>query len=122
MKNNILTFVCELKPRDLQRIKEFQVWLHRFNLVMKFVNKDKGLSQNSNLDSIELDLIELITQSTNQSFKFNAYLLKMIIVKLEFAMSEMIIESNLNHILQYEILHLNRKYFIQLFDELISPL
>jgi len=88
MPRTCLIFSVQLSPSDLQQVR---IALANIQVVQKIPLK----SVNSlfptaflRLESIIQDLTEIVLQSKTKEFRFNAYILKMAIVKLEFVLSE----------------------------------
>ena len=113
--------MVQIPAHDLNKLKEFETYVARLLSRSAWNELAKNIPATNHIENMHKDLTALLIQAQTENFKFNAYILKMIICKIEFAMSEMIVSSGANTQSIYQVLFLNRQYLIKLLDELISP-
>jgi hypothetical protein len=121
MAKTFLIFTCQISDEHLSMIRTIEFDLHTIKSNLEHSARILDLIRLPEFNGIMVNLNEIIQQANNNEFRFNAYLLKMIIVKFEYIMSQLQVSDE---IIVYNIYNKMSKHRIDLIcilDELISP-
>lgn len=121
MSKTFLIFTCQISDNHLSLIRSIEFDLHRFKTNLEHSPRIYDIIRIPEFNGILVNLEEIIKQAHSNQFRFNAYLLKMVIVKLEYIMSQIQISDELLIGDLYNKLSKARIDIICILDDLISP-
>ena len=104
MARTCLIFTIQLSPADLQRVKVILANIQTTQKIHSNLTTDLIPVHFLRFEGIIQDLSEIVLQSRTNEFKFNAYILKMAIVKLEFVLSEIQLATDQTTLDSYNLL------------------
>jgi hypothetical protein len=114
MPRTCLIFTCQLSAPDLQLIKNV---LSTIKAIQKQDRIEIGhleKCQYNQLECIANDLQVIIIQTRTNDFKFNAYLLKMVICKIQYFLSTIHLSTTTQALITYNAMskHLSSLYIL----------
>lgn len=121
MSKTYLIFTCNISDSHLSLIRSIKFDLHVIKSNLSHTPRIYEIIRIPEFNGIITNLVEIIQQSNSNNFKFNAYLLKMIIVKMEYVMSQLQISDEVTVWDIYNKMSKHRIDLICILDELISP-
>ena len=121
MTRTCLIFEVQLCAKHLQQIREIFIDLNQFKKELTDEEIVNSIITFTEYDGILDNLQEIILQSKINNFRFNAYILKMVIVKCEYIMSKIQLTEELFAFGIYYKFSKIRIDLICMLDDLISP-
>jgi hypothetical protein len=120
MGRTCLIFTIQLSPADLQLVREVLADIQTTQKKTSIQTTTLIPVNFLRLEGIIQDLSEIVLQSRTNEFKFNAYILKMTIVKLEFILSEIQLATDQLTLDIYALLDKDYKLLLKLFTNIIE--
>lgn len=115
MSRTCLIFTCQLSPADLHSVKEITRTFESLRDLPNNLSKYNTTRYHNRSYAITQDLREILSESATNNFRFNAYLLKMAILKIEHLLSEIQLDEDLALISNYNIMHECHNKLIEIF-------
>ena len=121
MPRTCLIFSIQLNPNDLIMIQDILADIQTAQRKLQFsIKKDWPINFLS-FEPIISDFRELILEAKNNNFRFNAYILKLAILKIEKCMYDIQVSTDNTMLETYNILQQSRVSLNSILDDLISP-
>lgn len=95
MAKTFLIFTCQISPEHLSIIRTIEFDLHQIKRNLQHSPRIYDLIRITEFNGIIVNIDEIIRQANSGEFRFNAYILKLIIVKFEYIMSQLQVSDDL---------------------------
>lgn len=122
MSRTCLIFTCQLSAADLQTIKEILKDVTYVYTNLSAASNYSIINSTFSLNSIRQDLVEIITSSLEKDFRFNAYILKMLVIKISHFLSETQLDIAPHNLDNYDLIRKSRKKLILIFTDITEML
>jgi len=122
MGRTCLIFTIQLSPADLQHVKDILTDIQTCQKETEIATMSIIPVNFLRFEGVIQDLTEIVLQSKVNDYKFNAYVLKMAIVKLEFILSEIQLSTTQKSMDVYRTVEKCHKQLLKLFTGIIESI